>query len=523
MDKDSDIDYKKVAHYIFIGIAVAALLWLNYCSLREHVSSNSGLINNYFPEQDEMAQYRNPVVAGLFYPSDSRKLSEDVDAYLATDIEIGSYQPQILIVPHAGYQYSAVAAAKAYAQLKKHSGNIRNVILVGPSHRVAFEGISAPSADYFKTPLGNIALNREVISEMQAGGNVIISDKAHEAEHSLEVQLPFLQKVLDKFQIIPLVYGDVAPEVLAQTIQPYIGRKDTVVVVSADLSHYYDYETAQKIDNYTAGLVARNEADIDEHMSCGAIGINAALILAKENHFRPEMLDMINSGDTAGDKSSVVGYGAWSFGKDKNSDAASSPLERETVSLGMFAEKYRRELMKIAQISLEEAVNSHRHTSPSRDEYDDALFDKGAAFVTLSKKDGSLRGCIGTVVPNQSIALDVASNTYAAALEDNRFEPVKPEELKELEISISLLTGFERIRYADEADLLQKIVAGTDGIIIRDGNRQGIFLPSVWKQLPGKQEFLNNLKVKAGMSPSYWSNKIKVYRFRTVEIKENEN
>ncbi len=522
MGKDSDIDYGKIVHYVLIALVAGALLWLNYCNFQEHISSNKALINNYSPKEDEMAKYRNPVVAGLFYPSDAQSLSEDIDNYLKTENRISNYQPQILIVPHAGYQYSATAAAKAYASLRNFSDKIRNVILVGPSHRVAFDGIAAPSVDYFKTPLGSIALNREIVQEMHNSFGIKILDKAHAQEHSLEVQLPFLQKVLKKFKIIPLVYGNVSSEKLAEVLNPYLHREDTVIVISADLSHYYDYETAKALDKITADLVARNEADIDEHQSCGAIGINAALILAKENNFRPEMLDMINSGDTAGDKDSVVGYGAWRFEK-KQGEEPQTELEKEVANLKLFSENYGETLLNIAEQSVSKAVIEHHKYSPSRDDYDDVLFDKGAAFVTLTDKNGELRGCIGTIVPNQGIAKDVASNAYRAAIEDSRFHPVSETELEGLNISISLLSGFERIRYMDEADLLTKINQVVDGIIIRDGNRQGVFLPSVWQQLPEKQEFLNNLKVKAGISPSYWSNKIKVYRFRTVEIKKDEN
>lgn len=518
MKKDSDIGYNKIAYYIFVAIIVIILLWINYCSFYNSVSSNNALINNYTPKVDEMAQYRNPVVAGLFYPADTKKLSEDVDIYLSKDVALHNYQPQILIVPHAGYQYSAVAAAKAYAQLKNFSGKIKNVILVGPSHRVAFEGLAAPSVDFFKTPLGDVALNKNIIAEM----GVKISDVAHAEEHSLEVQLPFLQKVLKNFQIIPLVYGQITPENLALSLKPYLGKPDTIIVISADLSHYYNYKTAQALDNITAEMVAQKQAEIEQHMSCGANGINAALILAKANNLRPEMLDMLNSGDTSGDKNNVVGYGAWSFSENKQPNSETTWLVNEVENLKIFADTYGQELIKIAKNSLNHAVDKDKF-APSRNDYDDVLFDKGASFVTLTQKNGDLRGCIGTIVPNQGIAHDVAANSYAAAMEDGRFKPLQTEEIKDLDISVSLLTGFERIIYADEADLLNKINQDIDGVILRDGNRQGLFLPSVWKQIPDKQEFLNNLKLKAGMNPTYWSNKIKVYRFRTVEIKDNEN
>ena len=232
-------------------------------------------------------------------------------------------------------------------------------------------------------------------------------------------------------------------------------------------------------------------------------------------HLRPEILSLINSGDTAGSRQRVVGYGAWVF-------AGTGGLERETAALADYAAVYKKDLLRIARTALEEAVLHGRVFEPSRDDYPDPLFDKGASFVTL-EKNGELRGCIGSLLPRRATALDVAENAYNAALHDGRFAPVAAGELGEIGIAVSLLTGFEPVAYENEEDLLAKVNAGVDGLVIRDGSRQGLFLPSVWKQLPDKRDFLNNLKLKAGMSPSYWSNAIKVYRFRTVEIKENEN
>ena len=159
---------------------------------------------------------------------------------------------------------------------------------------------------------------------------------------------------------------------------------------------------------------------------------------------------------------------------------------------------------------------------PSRRDYANALFDKGASFVTI-EKNGELRGCVGTIIPYQAVALDIANSAYRAALADGRFDKISHEELGSLSLSISLLTNLERIRYADEADLLAQIEQNVDGIVIREGDRQGLFLPSVWKEFETKKEFLDALKLKTGLSPSYWSNRIHVYRFKTVEIKENEN
>ena len=160
-----------------------------------------------------------------------------------------------------------------------------------------------------------------------------------------------------------------------------------------------------------------------------------------------------------------------------------------------------------------------KHYTPSREEYPNVLFDKGAAFVTLTKSK-ELRGCIGSLLPNQAIALDIAKNTFAAANEDSRFAPLNEAELPQIKASISLLSSYEKIKFKSEEDLLSQVIPGTDGLVLIDGDRQGLFLPSVWKQIPQKQEFLNNLKIKAGLSPSYWSDNVKIFRFRTVEVSE---
>lgn len=524
IEDNSNRDYKKIFKIVAIIAALLVLLWVNYCHFKKHISSNPEKISNYVQENNNMDKFRVPAVAGLFYPADAEVLDADVGGYLSSGRSIQNIQPKLLIVPHAGYMYSAKTAAQAYLQLEPFKKQIKNVILVGPSHHVGFKGFALSDDDYFITPLGKIAVNKEINHELKQNQNFGYSVAAHKDEHSLEVQLPFLQKVLKNFEIVPILYGSDNPQALAEALSPYLNRKDTLIVFSADLSHYYTYEEAQKLDASTGALIAARSPEIENHMSCGAIGINTAILLSRQNRLYPQLLDMVNSGDITGDKSGVVGYASWLF-SDENSKSqapALSLLEQETQNLRMFAGDYGAELMKIARMSVNEAVKKNKRYRPARSDFADIMFNRGAAFVTL-EENGELRGCIGSLMPVQAIAYDVAQNAYAAAMEDSRFAPVKPQELKDLKISISLLTGFEPITYIDEADLLKQIVAGTDGIVIRDGDRQGVFLPAVWKQLPDKQEFLNNLKLKAGMSPAYWSNRIKVYRFRVVEISEHED
>jgi len=521
MSRNQPTEPSKLRRYILWGCFIIALLVLNYWYLNKFLSSNSNYITAYTPMEDDLAQYRNPAVAGLFYSAQPGVLSSQVDEYLQSGrfVKHIGYQPKIIIVPHAGYSYSAGTAAKAYTILQKYADNIKNVILLGPAHYYDGKEAYLSNVDYFSTPLGNVAVNKDVVAQIsQNCSDIIINNKAHDKEHSLEVQLPFLQKVLPQAKIVPIVYGNVNPQKLSACIQNFLKDKNTILVVSADLSHYHSYDEAQKIDTNTAADIAQGN-QIKSHASCGAIGINSALLLAAENNYRPQMLALTNSGDVGGDKSRVVGYGAWSFYSDHDSPKTLSPLEQEVISLKTFSELYGKFLLQIARNSVEKAVKHHKSYSPSRSSFPEDLFDKGASFVTL-RKNNELRGCIGSILPNASIAQDVSSNAYAAALEDSRFSPISETELPQLNYSISLLSGFEKIQYNNESDLLDKIQPKIDGIVIRDGNRQGVFLPSVWNELPKKSDFFKQLKIKAGINPNYWNNRIKVYRFRTVEIKD---
>ena len=512
MSKDKNVESPVLRRYVLWGVLLLSLLVLNYWYLNKYLSSNSDYITSYQPKEDDLSQYRNPAVAGLFYSALPSELSGKFIHYSA-------HRPKILIVPHAGYMFSAETAAKAYLSLQKHASSIKNIILLGPSHYYGGSGAYLSDVDYFVTPLGKVTVNKKIVKqiEKESSGVIKINKKAHDKEHSIEVQLPFIQKLMPKAKIIPVVYGNVVPEALYASLEKYLNKQDTILIVSADLSHYNTYEQAKSMDTDTAIKIHKNKK-IDNHASCGAIGINTALLFAKQNNYHPRMLGLINSGDVSENKDRVVGYGAWSFYPDNKISNEQSKLEQEVKSLETFSEMYGNILMQIVRISLEKAVKHDKKYSPSRASFPEDIFDKGASFVTL-RKDNELRGCIGSIYPNNSIAQDVATNTYSAAMEDKRFSPLKEDELPNIDYSISLLTGFEKIEYKSEHDLLDKIEQGTDGIVIRDGDRQGVFLPSVWSEIPDKKEFFKHLKVKAGMNPNYWNSSIKVYRVRAVEIK----
>jgi AmmeMemoRadiSam system protein B len=260
---------------------------------------------------------RRPAVAGSFYPSDPSELRATVEQHLARPAPsasaANSAPPKALIVPHAGYIYSGSVAASAYAHLASRRSVVRRVVLIGPSHRVYLSGIAVPQADAFATPLGEIPIDRESRTESLAQAGVISSDAPHELEHSLEVQLPFLQMLLDDFVLLPLVAGVARPELVAATLARAWGGEETIVLVSSDLSHYHSYAEAQRLDARTATAIVERRSDLEGENACGSVPINGLTCLARDRNFDIEEIVRLNSGDTAGDRARVVGYGAFAL------------------------------------------------------------------------------------------------------------------------------------------------------------------------------------------------------------------
>lgn len=261
-----------------------------------------------------MNRIRTPAVAGLFYPENARELQAVVRQLLAAVPPAAATAPKALIAPHAGYVYSGPVAASAYARLAPARDRIRRVVVLGPSHRLRFRGIAAPRADRFATPLGAIPVDRDALDCVLSLPQVTEQEPPHEGEHALEVQLPFLQEVLEPFRMAPLVVGDADPEEVAEVLDHLWGGPETLIVVSSDLSHYHDYRTARRMDTATSRAIEALAPDkIGYEQACGRIPINGLLTAARNRGLRVETVDLRNSGDTAGPRDRVVGYGAYAF------------------------------------------------------------------------------------------------------------------------------------------------------------------------------------------------------------------
>ena len=248
----------------------------------------------------------------MFYPAAQQQLQQLVAGCLRGATPTGA-APKAIVVPHAGLVYSGPVAASAYAQLRDRAEQIRRVVLIGPSHRVAFRGLAVPTVDAFLTPLGAVPIDDAARATVLALPGVSESDRAHALEHSLEVQLPFLQTVLSDFQLLPLVAGEATPEAVAAALERVWGGAETLIVVSTDLSHFHDYATARQLDADTCRRILALEPVLDGEDACGCVGLNGLLRLAQRRGLEPRRLDLRNSGDTAGDRDRVVGYAAFAF------------------------------------------------------------------------------------------------------------------------------------------------------------------------------------------------------------------
>jgi AmmeMemoRadiSam system protein B len=262
-----------------------------------------------------MQHIRPPAVAGSFYPASADELRRDVEAFLAGVQPAAKVEatPKILIAPHAGYIYSGAIAASAYARIAAAANLIERVVLLGPAHRVHVDGMALPAATHFETPLGIIAIDQDAVAAVSKLPQVVISDRAHAQEHSLEVHLPFLQRVLGTFKLVPFAVGNASPQQVAQVLDQLWGGNETLIVISSDLSHYLPYPRACATDEFTAETILRLQPQLDHRQACGATPINGVLMAARARGLEPSLLDLRNSGDTAGDKSRVVGYASFAF------------------------------------------------------------------------------------------------------------------------------------------------------------------------------------------------------------------
>ena len=455
-----------------------------------------------------MTAIRHPAVAGTFYPADPDVLERQLRSLMseATNDAPVATLPKAIIGPHAGYVYSGPVAARAYARLAAARGRISRVVLIGPSHYLAFRGLAVDTADAWAMPGGMVPLDKDAINRIRTLPMVGELDAAHQREHALEVHVPFLQHLLGTFSLVPIVAGDAPPDAVGAVLDALWGGPETLIVISTDLSHYLEYVACRRVDTTTAEAIERFDLNaVGPAQACGAIPTRGLLLEAQQRGLTIERLDLRNSGDTAGPKDRVVGYGAWALYED----AQRTRIEEAGSELIALA---RRSILAGLATGAPPRVVVDQDVRP-------LLAGPGAAFVTLRRGDGALRGCIGSAVATRPLIVDVTQHAFNAAFRDPRFPRLEWLELPGLLLSISVLTPPEPMRFVDEADLLNQLRPGTDGLIIDDRGRRALFLPSVWEEVPDPRQFLMLLKLKAGMAEEHFSATFQAQRFRTIEVK----
>jgi AmmeMemoRadiSam system protein B/AmmeMemoRadiSam system protein A len=465
---------------------------------------------------------RQAAVAGGFYPSDPKVLTAMIDDLLAHASPLPILDPILAVAaPHAGYQFSGPVAAYTYAALKGRK--FSRVVVIAPSHFEAFDFTSVYEGDAYATPLGTIPVDKTFAVQLaKMSPTIKLSTRGHVptkegAEHALEVELPWLQRVLGNFTLVPIVMGDQSYEssrTLGVALAKLIRGGDTLIVASSDLSHYHPYEEASKIDRKTLNaLETWDYFSMSQNFgmrvweACGGAPIVAAMIAAERMGANNAMvLKYANSGDTTGDRSRVVGYGAVALVKTQSQRAAEQPFSLNA--------REKNELLSLARKSVEYAVRERKPYEPAASTSETLNQERGA-FVTL-KKSGDLRGCIGYTSAVKPLYVTVRDTATFAALRDTRFNPVAASELGQLEYEVSVLSPLRRV-----TDVRQ-IKVGQHGLLMKNGDYEGLLLPQVpvdekWD----RQTFLDETCVKAGMHAGCWKDEnTDIFMFTAVVFGE---
>lgn len=442
-----------------------------------------------------MVNVKKACAAGTFYPKTKDELSTMFETFEECE---ANYSSRAVIVPHAGYIYSGELAFKGYKFLDR---NTKNIFIFAPAHYERIYGCVTCDFDEFETPFGNIKVNKELSKEITVHCECQINNHAYEREHSIEVQLPIIKYLFPDAQIIPVLYGCENFTNLAETISKFYDNKENAFVISSDLSHFFPQRESSKIDLYTAKMIEELiTRDFDMEQACGAVGICALLDFAKSKNYSLIRVGLTDSSKSTGDTSRVVGYGSWFlFEGEKNE---------------YIKQFYTDLVINICKESINAGLENKKY---SPENYPCVLEEYGASFITI-ELNGDLRGCIGSIIAHRPLIQDLIKNAHSAAFADPRFFPLTQDEFQNIKISVSLLTKPQKMSFENEADLLEQIKPYEDGLIIREGAKQGVFLPVVWEELPDKQEFLNHLKLKAGLDRNYFSDTIEVFKFKAVKI-----
>jgi hypothetical protein len=450
------------------------------------------------PLAAEPENVRSAQVAGQFYPAQAGNLQIMVDSFLdsAEDKKLGEIKA--LVVPHAGYIYSGVVAGEGFRQLESQKGEIKKVFIIASNHvnGAWFNGIAVPNYTHFETPLGKVKVSN--LTKQLDAPPFVLNDISH-SSHVVEVELPFLQRELGGgFEIIPLMTGGMDQASVNDAAKAITALLDdsSLVVISSDLSHYHPYDEAVGLD--TSCIAQVENQSFMGVVECEACGRDAILILLRISELRgwkAKIIGYKNSGDTAGDKSGVVGYSAIAF------YAGHEQFKAEVVDSD--EQKF---LLGLARSTVEMYVRDRKTPEIDESELTPTMKEVRGCFVTLNEH-GFLRGCIGHIIPQKQLYECVIENAVSAATADPRFPPVSEAELKDIDIEISVLTLPQELGYSSVDDLFAKLRPGIDGVVMRSGFRSSTFLPQVWEMFGNdRTAFLEALCEKQGSASDCWKN-----------------
>ncbi len=445
---------------------------------------------------------REPAVAGRFYPEGPQGLATQVGALLRASPSFAS-PPSAVISPHAGYAYSGALTARALGAAR--DANPDTIVVLSPSHRHPFDGIAAPSQDAFRLPNGTVPMDTAARDALIAADLAHIEDAAHDQEHGVEVQLPFLHALFPATPVQALVLGRVSTQQIAQAVDLLAARRKTLFVLSSDLSHFLPLDDARATDLNTARRIETGEGPtLRPQEACGARAIAGYFASEHAQGCRPTRLAMANSESVTNDATRTVGYGAWAI----------TPGKGDTMDAGQRAQ-----LLRLARQVLTSRLSRGKPPHIDTASFPAPLQTHAACFVTLEQQ-GRLRGCIGSLAAHRPLVEDVATNVQKAAFEDPRFRPLQPEELDRTTLKIALLTPSRRMSFTSQEDLESQLTPHRDGLILRDGRHAGTFLPMVWEKLDTPHAFVEALKVKAGLPRNHWSDTLTIDRFHAESFSD---
>ena len=455
----------------------------------------NGMTSEAWPPSRHPAQ-----AAGRFYPEEPEILSAKIDADFAV-APPSPFHAKMIVMPHAGIDYSGLVAAEAARALGPPRG-LRRAVILGPNHRFPLDGLAVHPAAAWSTPLGDAPVAVEALRAILPLDGVALDARPFRGEHSLELPLIFLQRLVPGLEIAPVLVGEAAPELVDEVLRRLWGGPETAICVSSDLSHFLCADEARKIDDETRALIEAGEwRELGRDNACGYFALRGAIRRADSLRMRATGVAFATSDQAGGPRERVVGYGAFAF---------------EEPGKARLSQTDRRRLLAVASASLAFAAARRGATPEIRfgAAASPALTARRAAFVTL-ERDGALRGCIGSLFPRRALVDDVAANAVGAGFRDPRFRGLDEDEFAGLTITVSLLSPAAPIACRDEEALIADLKPGEDGLILREGRAGALFLPSVWRELPAPRDFVRQLKRKMGVAADHWSVAMTASRFST--------